>query len=109
CVSRFARAAIGYHPDGIDSFRSGAGGDKHALASERFGLEEGDQFGKKLVWFQHAPAADFATSLFTFGRAEQMYSVLVEQSDIALCGRVQPHFPVHGRSNQQRAVAARYA
>ena len=50
---------------------------------------------------QHAPVAHFAAGLFAMAHAQHLRAVGLHLCQIALGGRVAPHFTVHGRGNQQ--------
>ena len=106
CIAHFSRRAIGNHANRVDALAGGAGCKQYDFAGQRFGLKKRDKFGQQFIGFKHAPAAGFTTSLLAGCRAQNKNAVITQLPHIALCGRIKPHFTVHGRRYQQRAIAS---
>ena len=105
--AHLAAGQVGDAPHRVDGLEGGAGGDEHALAGQRLGLEEADQFLAQLDRFEHAAVADLAASLVAGGRAQDRAAVGTQLRGIALRRRVGPHLAVHRRRQQQRAMVDR--
>ena len=80
----------------------GPAADQHALARQRLGAKEADQFFEQLFGLEHAPVADLATRLLTTRGAEDVRAIGAQLRCVALGGRMGPHLAVHRRSDQQR-------
>ena len=103
-----AHAAAGQIGDAahrVDGFERGTGRQQHMFASKMLGLEMYDDRFQDFRGFQHAPLAGFSARLFAGGGAENRHAVCAQCGDIALCGRFSPHFTVHRRGDEERAVA----
>ncbi len=103
CVTGFAGRTVADDPHRVDTFGRWAGGDQDMPTGQHFGLEKGDQFGQQLVGFKHAAIAGFAAGLVAAAGAQNNDAVIGQLADIALGGRVFPHFAIHGRRYQKRA------
>jgi hypothetical protein len=66
------------------------------------------QFQYDLKGFQHAATAHLTAGLFASSRAKHMHAIVFELIDIALGGRIVPHFHIHGRGNRHGAIAGQY-
>ena len=61
----------------------------------------GNQVFQNFLWLEHAPVALLAAGLVARAHIQHKAAVGAQLRNIALGGRVRPHFPVHGRGNQK--------
>ncbi|MDT4855415.1 hypothetical protein FQZ97_897680 [compost metagenome] len=100
--THLAAGEVGQAAHRVDGFKGGAGAHQHLLAREHLGLEEADQVVQKLVGLQHAAVPGFTTGLIARAHVEHGGAVSAQLLDVALRGRVRPHFAVHGGGQDQR-------
>ena len=85
----------------VHGLKSRPGGDQNPPTLQHFGLEMGYQVFQNFLGFEHAPVALFATGLVARAHIQHKAAVGAQLRNIALGGRVRPHFPVHGGRDQQ--------
>ena len=62
----------------------------------------GYQVFQNFLGLEHAPVALFATGLVACAHVQYKAAVGTQLCDVALGGRVRPHFAVHGGRDQER-------
>ena len=99
--SHFSAGTVGDASHRINGFVRRPGCDQHRLSGQDFGRKMRRHGLVERPRLQHAPVAHFAAGLLTMAHAQHLRAVGLHLCQIALGGRVAPHFTVHGRGNQQ--------
>ena len=99
--THFPAGQVGDATDRVNGFIGGASRDDHVLTSHDLGRKEGRHVVQQLIGFQHAAIAYLATGLVALPHVKHVDAVCLQLRHVALRGRVSPHFPVHGRGQNE--------
>ena len=105
--THLARGVVGDAAHRVNRLKGGACRDQHLLPGQAFGLKVGNHLGHQIGGLQHAPVTGFTTGLIPGAHAQHNGPIGRHLVQVALGRRVGPHFPVHGRGQQQGRALTR--